>query len=314
VAEHDGAKSSAWRRHRQVAPRTAWQRWSLATCSDCLTTPAQRRHGIGWPANAIDDVLIARGVDGVYALHRCLERALAQLFAMLGYQRLANSAAGLPAFPAFDVRPGCRATRDPRPDHDLSRGPQLARPECRMWRRLKDYGFERWSEDLGNAKLPGWFLFDQTSSSSVAAELPFLSEEECTARWKSLLQSTRSGFTARLAAVRLFDTLRDLAVTSNVSKLTLCSTAWTAFPLLLLEAYKQWTLDGVPNRSSRLDVGKEDTPNSSTPASLIALTPPGRQRRRSPAWQTGRREQFDRRAESPACPGRPWSGGRSSCP
>lgn len=246
VAEHDGAIVGV---AAVIVKRTqvGGQPVSLGYVFDVRTTPALRRHGIGLSLlNAIDDVLIGRGVDGVYAHIVASNVPSLKLFAKLGYQRLRQILLLVfQPFPAFDVPDWMpRHTDDPASDHDLVAAVHSSRdlyvPD--VAERVKDFGFERWSVDLGNAKFAGMSLFDQSFVfQQWPAELPFLSEEEMQRRGeKSLRLFDEVGIHSPPLLQSVFDTLRDLAVTGNVSKLTLLIDRMDRVPIFFFsEAYKQ---------------------------------------------------------------------------
>jgi hypothetical protein len=107
---------------------------------------------------------------------------------------------------------------------------------------VKDFGFERWTLDLGGPDFAGLSLFDQSYVfQQWPAHLPFPTEEEMKARGnKSLRLFDEVGIHNGDLLKNIFDNLRDLAVESNVSKLTWIIDRMDLVPQFMFsEAYNQ---------------------------------------------------------------------------
>ena len=246
VAEHDGAIAGT---AAVIVKRTriGGEPVSLGYVFDVRAAPALRRRGIGQSLlAAIDEVLIARGVDGVYAHIVASNMPSLKLFAKLGYQT--QRPIVLLIFQPLPANNGPRST--PRPASDPAAGQDriavvhgardLYVPD--VAERVKDFGFERWSEDLGDAGFAGMSLFDQGSVfQQWPADLPFLSEEEMQRRDQKSLRLFDEVGSDNAALLRsVFDALRDRAAGGNVSDLTLLVDRVDRVPALFFaEAVRQ---------------------------------------------------------------------------
>ncbi|NDJ78903.1 MAG: GNAT family N-acetyltransferase [Chloroflexi bacterium] len=220
---------------------------SLGYVFDVRTDPEVRRQGIGWSlVAAIDGYLKAREVDGVYAHIVVSNVPSLKLFDKLGYERVRQVMLLVyQPFPAFDFPEYMpRHVNDIACDQDLVRavhsGRDLYVPN--VAKRVKDFGFERWSVDMGDAQFAGISLFDQSYVfQQWPAHLPFPSEEEMRERGeKSLRLFDEVGIHSPDMLRSLFDNLRDMAVTDNVSKLTLLLDRMDKVPQFMFsEAHNQ---------------------------------------------------------------------------
>lgn len=227
VAEHDnhvvGCIAIAVKR-TQIGGRPV----SVGYVFDLRAHPHVRRQGIGTRlVEAVDDYLIDRGVDGAYALIVTSNIPSINLFDKLGYDRLRQLIMlrfqPYPAFDFPDYMP--RHSEDHTTDHDLIEAVHSSRdmyvPD--VAERVNDFGFERWAIDMGNTQFAGLSVFDQSFVfQQWPAEKRFPTEEELlTQATKSLRLFDETGSHSPALLRAIFDTLRDVAVTDNVSKLTI---------------------------------------------------------------------------------------------
>jgi ribosomal protein S18 acetylase RimI-like enzyme len=220
---------------------------SLAYLFDVRTHPDKRRRGVASALlEATDDYLIGRSVDGAYAHIEAGNVASLRLFDKFGYERVRQLLMLFyQPFPLIDFPDWMpRHTSDHTTDQDLVRAVHSSRdlyvPD--VAERLKDFGFERWSVDMGAARFAGMSLFDQTYVfQQWPADLPFPTEEEIRANSnKSLRLFDEIGAHSAPLLQAIFDALRDVAVTDNVSKLSLLIDRMDRIPVFLFaEAYKQ---------------------------------------------------------------------------
>lgn len=220
---------------------------SVGYIFDVRTHPDVRRHGIGAALlAAVDDYLIRRDVDGAYGHIETGNIASLRLFEKLGYERVRQLLMlFFHPFPLIDLPEWLpRRTEDHQADQDLVRAVHSPRdlyvPD--VAERLKDFGFERWSMDLGSARFAGTSLFDQAYVfQQWPADLPFpAGDESFNPIAKSLRLFDEVGVHNAPLLRAIFDALRDTAVTNNVSKLTLLIDRMDRLPLFVFaEAYKQ---------------------------------------------------------------------------
>lgn len=215
---------------------------SLAYVFDLRAHPEVRRRGIGTRLmEAVDDYLIEREVDGVYAHIVTSNIPSLKLFEKMGYSRLRQlillTFYPFPAFDFPDYMP--RNIEDYYADEDLVRAVHSSRdmfvPD--VAERVKDFGYERWSLDMGDARFAGISLFDQSYVfQQWPADEPFPDPDEPDDnRSKSLRFFDEIGTHNASLLKCIFDTLRDLAVTDNVSKLSLLLDRMDVVPTFLFE-------------------------------------------------------------------------------
>lgn len=201
---------------------------SLGYVFDVRTHPDVRRMGIGKAlVLAVDDYLRGRHVDGVYAHIVSSNVPSLKLFAKLGYERVRQLILLMyQPFPAFDVPDWMpRNTTDPLCEQDLIEAVHSSRdlyvPD--VAERVGDFGYERWSIDLGDSRFAGMSVFDQSYVfQQWPAEEPFPTEEELKQLSnKSLRIFNEVGIHNPALLQTIFDNLRDLAVADSVSKITL---------------------------------------------------------------------------------------------
>lgn len=214
---------------------------------DVRTNPAHRRQGIGYAlVGAVDDYLRERGVDGAYAHIVSSNVASLKLFAKLGYTRLRQvmllTYQPYPSFEAPDWMP--RHLDDHTTDRDrvaTQHGPRdLFVGDVAA--NVKDFGFERWSLDLGDGRHAGMSVFDQSHVfQQWPADKPFPNPDEMQTRGnKSLRLFDEVGIEHPQLLLTIFNMLRDLAVSDNVSKLTLLVDRMDRIPTFLYaEAVRQ---------------------------------------------------------------------------
>lgn len=220
---------------------------SLGYVFDVRTHPEHRRHGIGQAlVQTIDNYLIERGVDGVYGHIVSTNIASLKLFAKMGYEKLRQlMILTYQPFPAIDLPNWMpRHNEDHTTDHDLVQSVHSQRdlyvPD--VAERVRDFGFERWSVDMGGAQFAGMSLFDQSYVfQRWPADQPFPTEEEMQRLGNKSLRLFDEVGTHNSALLQsIFDTLRDMAVTGNVSKLSLLLDRMDRVPTFLFsEAYTQ---------------------------------------------------------------------------
>jgi ribosomal protein S18 acetylase RimI-like enzyme len=220
---------------------------SVAYIFDVRTHPNIRRHGVGTALiEAAEDYLIRRNVDGAYGHIEAGNVASLHLFEKLGYERVRQLLMlFFHPFPLIDFPDWMpRHTEDYHTDQDLVRAVHSSRdlyvPD--VAERLKDFGFERWTVDLGAARFAGTSLFDQTHVfQQWPADLPFPTADETRSNTtKSLRLFDEIGAHNAPLLRAIFDALRDVAVTANVSKLTLLIDRMDRLPVFMFaEAYKQ---------------------------------------------------------------------------
>jgi ribosomal protein S18 acetylase RimI-like enzyme len=213
---------------------------SLGYVFDIRTNPAYRRRGIGQAlVEAIDDYLIECGMDGVYGHIIATNVASLKLFAKMGYQRLRQIMMLIyQPYPMFDIPDWMPRHEDHHcTDHELieavHRSRDLYVPD--VSEHVKDFGFQRWSLDMGSAQFAGMSLFDQSNVfQQWPAHLPYPTEEEMKTRGtKSLRLFDEVGIHNSHLLQTIFDTLRDLAVTDRVSKLTMLIDRMDRIPTFL---------------------------------------------------------------------------------
>ncbi len=220
---------------------------SLGYVFDVRTHPSMRRRGLGTAlVTAVSDYLIGRAVDGVYAHIVTSNIPSLRLFAGLGYERVRQILMlTFQPYPAFDVPDWMpRHGDDHTAERDMIRAVHSARdmyvPD--VAERVKDFGFERWSLDLGGARVAGMSLFDQSYVfQQWPAEQPFPTDDAMRAMGnKSLRLFDEVGAHNAPLLQTIFDTLRDAAVTDNVNKLTLLIDRMDRIPIFLFsEAIRQ---------------------------------------------------------------------------
>lgn len=215
---------------------------SLGYVFDLRAHPQVRRQGIGSAlVVAVDDYLIEREIDGVYALIVASNMPSLRLFDKLGYQRLRQMILlSFQPYPAVDFPEYLpRHTDDFTTDHDLIEavhsGRDLYVPDVAA--RVKDYGFERWTVDIGDAQFAGLSVFDQSYVfQQWPADRPFPTEDELRTQGnKSLRFFDEVGIHNPVLLRAIFDTLRDAAVADSVSKLTLLLDRQDRVPIFLFD-------------------------------------------------------------------------------
>ncbi len=220
---------------------------SLGYVFDLRAHPHVRRQGIGTRlVEAVDDYLWDREVDGVYALIVTSNVPSLRLFDKLGYDRMRQLIMlSFQPFPAVDFPEYMpRHADDFTSDHDLIEAVHSSRdlyvPD--VAERVNDFGFERWTIDMGNTQFAGMSIFDQTYVfQQWPADEPFPSEDELhTMQNKSLRIFDEVGIHNPALLRAIFDNLRDIAVTDHVSKLTLLLDRMDRVPnFLFAEADRQ---------------------------------------------------------------------------
>ncbi len=246
IAEHDsqviGCAALAVKR-TQVGGRPV----SLSYIFDVRTHPTFRRHGVGTAlVEAAEEYLVGREIDGIYGHIESANVASLRLFAKQGYERVRQILMlfyqPFPAVEFPDIMP--RHIADYVVDHDMVEAIHSTRdlyvPD--VAERVKDFGFERWTIDLGNSRFSGLSLFDQSFVfQQWPAHLPFPTEEEMRTRGnRSIRIFDEVGMHAPHLLKMVFDIVRDLAVTLNANKVTLLLDRMDpAAPFLFSEAYKQ---------------------------------------------------------------------------
>jgi ribosomal protein S18 acetylase RimI-like enzyme len=201
---------------------------ALGYVFDARVNPAVRRQGIGQALiDAVDQYLLGRGVDGVYAHILSTNVSSLRLFAKMGYARVRQLLLlTYQPYPLSEIPHWMpRHTADHTTDQDFVRAVHGRRDLYvqDVADQLKDFGFQRWTLDLGGALFAGVSLFDQSNVfQQWPADKPFPLEEEMhTQGAKSLRLFDEIGTHNRDLLQAIFDTLRDLAVTENAGKLTL---------------------------------------------------------------------------------------------
>ncbi|MBN1201719.1 MAG: GNAT family N-acetyltransferase [Anaerolineae bacterium] len=201
---------------------------SLGYVFDLRTDPTVRRQGIGQALlQAADDYLIGRGIDGAYGHIVTTNIPSLNLFAKHGYRRVRQVMMLIyQPHPAVDIPVWMpRHVTDHTAGHDVVRAVHSTRdmfvPD--VAERVKDFGFERWTLDLGDARFAGMSVFDQSYVfQQWPAHLPFPTEAAMQQHAnKSLRLFDEVGIHSAPLLRAIFDTLRDQAVTDPVSKLTL---------------------------------------------------------------------------------------------
>jgi ribosomal protein S18 acetylase RimI-like enzyme len=201
---------------------------SVGYVFDLRAHPALRRRGLGtWLLEAVDDYLIEREVDGVYGHIVTSNVPSIKLFEKVGYRRLRQLIMLIyQPFPLFDFPEWMpRNIEDPFADEDVVHAVHKSRdlfvPD--VAERVKDFGFQRWTLDQGNARFAGMSLFDQSFVfQQWPADVPFPDPDDPNNDFsKSLRLFDEVGTHNRPLLRCIFDTLRDLAVTDNVSKLSI---------------------------------------------------------------------------------------------
>ncbi len=220
---------------------------SVGYIFDVRTHPEVRRRGIGTAlVRASEDYLRGRDVDGLYAHIVVSNVASLKLFGKLGYERLRQLILlSFQPFPMIEFPEWLpRHTADPAEDHDLVEAVHSVRDlyVSDVATSVRDFGFQRWALDLGDSKFAAFSVFDQSYVfQQWPAEKPFPTEEELLqTRQKSLRLFDQVGNHHPKLLKAVFDTIRDLAVTDDVSKITLLLDRMDRVPnFLFAEAYKQ---------------------------------------------------------------------------
>jgi ribosomal protein S18 acetylase RimI-like enzyme len=246
VAEHDGRVVGCTAiavKRTQVGGRPV----SLGYVFDLRAHPDVRRRGIGTElVEAVDEYLVGRRVDGVYALIVSSNIPSLRLFDKLGYDRIRQLLMlSFQPYPAFDFpeympRQAAEITADVDMIQAVHSGRDMYVPD--VPERVNDFGFERWTVDLGNTKFAGLSVFDQSYVfQQWPADEPFPTEDELRTRGnKSLRLFDPVGLHNPALLRAIFDNLRDIAVTDNVSKLTLLIDRMEPVPTFMFtEADKQ---------------------------------------------------------------------------
>jgi ribosomal protein S18 acetylase RimI-like enzyme len=220
---------------------------SVAYIFDVRTHPDLRRRGVGSALlEAVEEYLVGRNVDGAYGHIEEGNVGSLRLFERFGYDRARQLLMLFyQPFPIIDFPDWMpRHTEDHTCEQDLVRAVHSARdlyvPD--VAERLKDFGFARWSVDMGETRFAGMSIFDQTYVfQQWPADLPFPSEDDmASGRHKSLRMFDETGIHNAPLLRAIFDSLRDAAVTDNVGKLTLLIDRMEKVPTFLFgEAYKQ---------------------------------------------------------------------------
>ncbi len=220
---------------------------SLGYVFDVRTDPNVRRQGIGSRlVLEVDNYLIGRGVDGVYALIVTPNVASLRLFNKLGYDRLRQlillTYQPHPLIELPDYMP--RQTTDHTIDHDLVEAVHSNRDMYvpNVAERVNDYGFEHWALDMGGSQFAGISLFDQSYVFQQWPEAkPFPTEEELrTSSSKSLRMFNEVGIHSPHLLQAIFDILRDNAVMDTVSKISLLLDRMDRVPIFFFsEAHNQ---------------------------------------------------------------------------
>ncbi len=220
---------------------------SVGYIFDVRTHPKLRRRGIGTAlVRASEAYLREREIDGIYAHIVVSNVASLKLFDKLGYERLRQlillsyQPYPLVEFPEWLPR----HSADPIEDHDLVAAVHSVRDlyVSDVATSVRDFGYQRWSLDLGGSQFAAFSVFDQSYVfQQWPADQPFPSEEEMLQnRQKSLRLFHEVGTHHPRLLKAVFDTIRDLAVTDNVSKITLLLDRMDSVPnFLFTEAYKQ---------------------------------------------------------------------------
>lgn len=220
---------------------------SLGYIFDIRTHPAVRRRGIGQAlVEAMEDYLLERDIDGAYGHIVASNVGSLRLFEKLGYQRLRQLLyLTFQPFPMLDFPDWMpRHYDDHVAEHDLIDAVHSSRdlyvPD--VAERVKNFGFQRWSVDMGAARFAGMSLFDQSHVfQQWPAHLPFPTEEEMQTRGnKTYRLFDEVGIHTPQLLQSVFDTLRDVAVAENVNKLTMILDRMDRVPTFLFsEAYQQ---------------------------------------------------------------------------
>jgi ribosomal protein S18 acetylase RimI-like enzyme len=246
VAEHDRTiigTVAVCVKHTHIGGRPV----SLAYVFDVRTDPIYRRRGIGRTlVEAVDAYLFERGVDGAYGHVLATNIPSLRLFEALGYQRMRQILLlffqPFPLLDFPDYMPRHSEAHDT--DSDLVRAVHSTRdlfvPDVAD--RVKTFGFQRWAVDLGDSRFAGMSLFDQSYVfQQWPADEPFPTEEAMQRLGKkSLRLFDEVGIHNPPLLRTIFDNLRDLAVTHNVSKLTMLIDRMDRVPTFLYsEAYQQ---------------------------------------------------------------------------
>jgi ribosomal protein S18 acetylase RimI-like enzyme len=220
---------------------------SLGYIFDVRTHPNVRRRGIGTRMlQAAEDYMVDRGVDGAYGHIVTSNVGSLRLFGNLGYERTRQlillTFQPYPMMEVPDFMP--RHTGDYTVDHDLVEAVHSSRdmyvPDVAD--AVHDFGYERWSLDMGGSQFAGFSLFDQSYVfQQWPAAAPFPTEEELrTISNASLRLFNEVGAHSPTLLQAIFDTLRDNAVADSVSKLSLLLDRMDRVPTFLFaEASRQ---------------------------------------------------------------------------
>jgi ribosomal protein S18 acetylase RimI-like enzyme len=201
---------------------------SVGYVFDLRAHPDMRRHGIGTRLlHGVEDYLKDRKVDGVYGHVVTSNVPSLKLFEKMGYKRLRQLIMLIyQPFPLFEFPDWMPLNRDNAgADEDLIQAVYSSRdlyvPD--VAERVKHFGFQRWSLDQGDARFAGMSLFDQSYVfQQWPADEPYPDDDELDGlSSKSLRLFDEIGTHNRDLLRAIFDTLRDLAVTDGVSKLSM---------------------------------------------------------------------------------------------
>lgn len=219
---------------------------SLGYIFDLRTHPQYRRLGIGQAlVEAVDYYLIEREIDGVYGDIVAPNISSLRLFEKLGYERVRQlMMLEYYPFPAYEFPEWMpRQSNQPTADQDIVQaiysGRDLYVPD--VAERVQDFGFQRWTVDLGDTHFAGMSLFDQGYVfQQWPADQPFPDGNNEHYRAKSLRLFDEIGAHNPALMRGIFDHLRDIAVADNVSKFTLLLDRMDRVPsFLFAEAYRQ---------------------------------------------------------------------------
>jgi len=200
---------------------------SLGYVFDLRTHPNFRRRGIGRAlVDAVDDYLFEREIDGVYADVVASNLPSMRLFEQAGYRRVRQLLMLFYyPFPAIEFPEWMpRQSDDHTADQDVVRAVHSSRdlyvPD--VAERVKDFGFQRWTVDLGDSRVAGMSLFDQSYVyQQWPADQPFPVEGDVQ-RWAKNLRLFDEVGTHNAPLLRsVFDALRDVSVGESVSRITL---------------------------------------------------------------------------------------------
>lgn len=220
---------------------------SVGYIFDVRTHPEIRRRGLGTLLlQAAENYMKDRGLDGAYGHIVTSNVASLRLFGKLGYERTRQlillTFQPFPMIEFPDYMP--RHTDDHTVDHDLVEAVHSSRdlyvPDVAD--AVHDFGYERWSLDMGGSQFAGVSLFDQSYVfQQWPADKPFPTEEELRMISNaSLRMFNEVGIHSPALLKAIVDTLRDNAVADSVSKLSLLIDSQDRVPTFLFaEAHAQ---------------------------------------------------------------------------